>query len=110
MLKCLPAQHGLYALTLEDVTWTLWLESLLSDRPFFEASPEPDDGEEPDDSAPPDALNTRHALRLRLTRWQRQFDAINNALLGVGLSGTIREVIERHESRGPGKAAMPDSE
>ena len=89
VLKCLLAQHGLYSLMLEDVAWTLGLERLLGDRPFFEESPEPDDAEEPDDAAPPDALAIRDALRLRMTRWQRQFDDINNALLGVELSETI---------------------
>jgi len=95
VLKCLLAHHGLYSLTLEDAAWTLGLERLLGDRPFFEASPEPDD------AVPPDALAMRDALRLRMTRWQRQFDDINNALLDVELSETIRQVIARQESRGP---------
>jgi len=101
VLKCLLAKHGLYSLTLEDVAWTLGLERLLGDRPFFEASPEPDNTEQLDDAAPQDGLAMRNTLRQRMTRWQRQFDHINNALVSVELSGTIRQVIEQHESRGP---------
>lgn len=109
VLKCLLAQHQLYSLTLEDVAWTLGLEKLLGDRPFFEASPEPVDEEEPENATPPDALAMRDELRLRMSRWQRQFDDINNALLGVELSGTIREVVERLGGGEAGAASSPNA-
>ncbi len=97
VLKCLLAKHGLYSLTLEDVAWTLGLEKLLGDRPFFEASREPEHKNEPDAEARPYARAARDAMRLRMTRWQRQFDDINNALFGVQFSGTIRKVIDQLE-------------
>jgi hypothetical protein len=31
-----------------------------------------------------------------MTRWQRQFDDINSALLGIRLTETMRDVIARH--------------
>lgn len=99
-LKCLLAQHNLYSLCEEDVAWTLGLEKLLGDRPFFETSPEPADDDETPAEQSPDALALRDAARLRMTRWQRRFDEINNALLSVALSGTIREVVERHADGG----------
>ena len=102
VLKCLLSQHGLYSLTLEDVAWTLGLEKLLGDRPFFEASPEPVDEEEPEVATSPDALAMREALQHRMTRWERQFDGINNALLGIELSSTIREVLDKYEAGASG--------
>jgi hypothetical protein len=41
----------------------------------------------------PTPLPPREALQARMTRWQRQFDHINNALLGLALSRTIGEVV-----------------
>ena len=90
-LKCLLAQHKLYALNEEDVGWTLGLEGLLSDRPFFEVRPESQvmhdsPGEDVAESVP-------DAARTFLTRWQVRFDDINSALLGMALSRTIGEVL-----------------
>jgi len=44
-----------------------------------------------------------------MTRWQRQFEGINNALLGLAMSGAIRDVIERHECPELGEAPVPDA-
>lgn len=115
LLKCRLAQHGLYSLNEEDVAWTLGLEKLLGDRPFFEVPSEPAAPAEPDgpddepvDQSTRDVLARRDAARLPMTRWQRQFDAINDALLGLALSGTIREVIEQYEDGPAGEVAAPD--
>lgn len=95
VLKCLLAQHRLYSLTAEDVAWVVGLEKLLGDRPFFE----PIEPSRQDGSADELALDTpsrRDAHRSRMTRWQRQFDDINNALLGIELSQTLRNVVGLH--------------
>ncbi len=93
VLKCLLAQNNLYALNEEDVAWTLGLEGLLTDRPFFEVSPKPQvvevlpgkDG----------ALSVPDSARTYQTRWQLRFDDINNALFGMALSRTINEVLDK---------------
>jgi hypothetical protein len=111
VLKCLLAQYQLYALNEEDVAWVLGLEKLLNDRPFFEVSPEqvaPAEQEGPGEAAL-DVLALRDAARLRMTRWQRQFESINEALLGLALSGTIREVIDRLEVDPAGDVSAPDA-
>lgn len=85
LLKALLARHGLYALTDEDVVHALGLEGLLNDRPFFAAPAGPDEFE--------------HDRRAR-SGWIRQFNAINHALLGMGLRGDIRETVEELERNG----------
>ena len=116
VLKCRLAQHGLYSLNEEDVARTLGLEKLLGDRPFFEVPPktaEPSEPggptAEPTDELALGVLAMRDEAWLRMTRWQRQFDVINDALLGLALSGTIRGVIEQYESRPAGDVAAPDA-
>ena len=92
-LKCLLMQHKLYSLGEEDVAWTLGLENLLADRPFFEVPPEsPADEHSPSED---DTESVRASARSRLTRWQLRFDEINNALLGMALSQTISEVLDK---------------
>lgn len=116
VLKCLLAQYGLYTLNEEDVAWVLGLEKLLGDRPFFEVPVEPavpaghnGSVDAPLDPSTPDARAIRDAAVVRLTRWQRQFEAINEALLDLTLSGIIRDVFERYEG-GPGDVVpRPDS-
>lgn len=92
VLKCLLAQHKLYSLNEEDVAWTLGLERLLSDRPFFEVPPESQVEE-----CSPGSGNSKSppaSVPARLTRWQLQFDDINNALLGLALSQTMSKVLD----------------
>jgi len=96
-LKCLLAQHKLYQFSDEDVAWTLGLEKLLADRPFFEVPSVP-----PAVAATPDKVDAKATLaasRPNMTRWQLQFDAINMALLGMAMSQTIAEAIDEVESR-----------
>lgn len=93
VLKCLLAQHKLYALNEEDVAWSLGLEGLLTDRPFFEVSPKPQVVE--DSPGEDGALSVPDSARTYLTRWQLRFDDINNALLGMALSQTISEVLDK---------------
>lgn len=93
VLKCLLAGHKLYSLNKEDVAWTLGLEKLLGDRPFFQAPPQTEVAGDPADQPGLEAT----PRGLRLCRWERQFNAINDSLLGMAISGTIREVIEPHE-------------
>jgi hypothetical protein len=90
-LKCLLAQHGIYDLNEEDVAWTLGLEKLLDDRPFFEVPVVPQRAGESDD-APDAEVDERN--RAHLNRWQRQFDGINDALLGIALSRDISDAID----------------
>lgn len=85
VLKCLLAQHRLYALNEEDVAWALGLEGLLGDRPFFEV---PSKGENESASG----SVRQHA---DLVRWQRQFHRINHALFDLALSRTIEEAVDR---------------
>jgi hypothetical protein len=92
-LKCLLAQNNLYALNEEDVAWTLGLEGLLTDRPFFEVPPKLQVVE--DSPGEDDAESVPDAARAYLTRWQLRFDDINNALLGTALSRTISEVLDK---------------
>lgn len=108
VLKCLLAKHRRYSLNEEDVAWVLGLEKLLGDRPFFEPPAESLDSNEPSDGAAPDTLVVRDAQRPRMTRWQFQFENINNALFGLALSGTIRETLSRLESDALG-GAMGDA-
>jgi len=105
VLKCRLAQLRLYSLNEEDVAGVLWLEKLLDDRPFFEIPVEPAPPAGPDelvdvplDQSTPDARAMPDEAQVRLTRWQRQVAAVNDALLGLALSGFIGEL---HES-GPG--------
>lgn len=91
VLKCLLAQYKLYALNEEDVAWTLGLEGLLMDRPFFELSPRRKVLE--DSSGEDGALSVPDSARNDMTRWQLRFDDINNALLGMALSQTIGKVL-----------------
>lgn len=67
VLKCLLAQHKLYALNEEDVAWTLGLEGLLTDRPFFEVFPKPQVVE--DLPGKDSALSVPDSARTYLTRW-----------------------------------------
>jgi hypothetical protein len=92
-LKCLLTRHNLYSLGEEDVAWTLGLEKLLADRPFFEVPPE----SEVEEYAPREdnSDSARASAPARLTRWQLRFDDINNALLGMALSQTISEVLDK---------------
>lgn len=116
VLKCLLEQYGLYTLNEEEVAWVLGLEKLLGDRPFFEVPVEPavpagpnGSVDAPLDPSTPDARAIRDAAMVRLTRWQRQFEAINEALLDLTLSGIIRDEFERYEG-GPGDVVpRPDS-
>jgi hypothetical protein len=92
-LKCLLAQHKLYALNEEDVAWTLGLEALLTDRPFFEVPSkweivEDPPGEDGGESVP-------DVARAHLTRWQLRFDDINSALFSMALSRNISEVVDK---------------
>lgn len=112
-LKCVLAQHRLYSLNEEDVAWVLGLERLLGDRPFFETPPElvasDELDDEPTEEQSLDVVAMRNAARLRMTRWQRQFDGINDALLGMQLMETMRDVIARHEGDGAGGAVSSDA-
>lgn len=93
VLKCLLAQHKLYALNEEDVAWSLGLEGLLTDRPFFEVPSKPQVVEaSPGEDG---ALSVPDSARTYWTRWQLRFDDINNALLGMALSQTISEVLDK---------------
>jgi hypothetical protein len=93
VLKCLLAQHKLYALNVEDVAWTLGLERLLTDRPFFDVSPTPQGVEaSPGEDG---TLAVPNSARTYLTRWQLGVEAINNALLGAALAQTISEVLDK---------------
>lgn len=92
-LKCLLSQHKLYSPNEEDVAWTLGLEKLLADRPFFEV---PSESQVKENSLSEEDIESVCAPeRARLTRWQRRFDDINNALLGTALSQTISEVLDK---------------
>lgn len=96
-LKCRLAQHGLFSPTLEDIAWTLGLERLLGDRPFFEVPTTPTEADEvdaPDEMPFMDALAMRDAARLRMTRWQRQFDRINTVLFETRLFADIQEAVK----------------
>lgn len=92
-LKCLLAQHKLYALNEEDVAWTLGFEALLTDRPFFEVPSQSHIVEQP--PGEDGAESVPDAARAHLTRWQLRFDEINNALFGTALSRTISEVLDK---------------
>lgn len=93
VLKCLLAQHKLYALNEEDVAWSLGLEGLLTDRPFFEVPPKRQVVE--DSPGEDGALSVPDSARTYRTRWQLRFDDINNALLGMALSQTSSEVLDK---------------
>lgn len=95
-LKCLLAQHLLYLLTVEDVAWIVGLENLLADQPFFEVFEPGCPGGSLEQMDTPAVCRSRRSLR---TRWQRQFDDINDALLGMALSETMREVAGQSENR-----------
>nr|WP_315848390.1 hypothetical protein [uncultured Rhodoferax sp.] len=96
VLKCLLAQHKLYALNEEDVAWTLGLEGLLRDRPFSEVPQKHQVSE--DLLGHHDALSVPDSARAHLTRWQLRFDDINYALLGMALSQTITKVLGKESN------------
>lgn len=96
-LKCLLARHKLYQLNVEDVAWTLGLEALLKDRPFFEVTSKSNVVDCPPSNSSVEL--TTDSARAHLTRWQCRFEDINDALLGIALSKTIGEAIDEVEHR-----------
>jgi hypothetical protein len=91
VLKCLLAQHELYALNEADVAWVLGMEGLLADKPFYEVPPTAESScqREDDEDAPPSPRRTD------LVRWQLQFGRINDALLSLSLRRTMGDVLDR---------------
>lgn len=97
VLKCLLAQQGLYALTVEDVAWVLGLEGFLGNRPFYEVPP-PAEGDAM--SAASDAKPDQSPRPPDRARWQLQFEHINQALLGLSLSASVQASMDEIEARG----------
>ncbi|WP_431049675.1 hypothetical protein [Roseateles sp. L2-2] len=91
-LKCLFYRHNLYRLRLEDVAHVLGLPLLLEDRPFFPATPAPDQeaavaaGEAADLFGDPVPRG-----------WMGGFHRVNKALLEVELGRGISAAIDESE-------------
>ncbi len=98
VLKCRLAQYKLYTLVDEDVAWVLGLEKLLGSKPFFEVSPELEQCEEPSGDVLVDPADFRDAYQARMSRWQRQFGEINDALFGMQLARSARCALRNLES------------